>query len=428
MLKMDQFKIGVIGLGYVGGPLAQRFAEFYPVIGYDVDRVRIEILNEGIDEKLEIDPEKLKAVLESYQTNQGKRGLKCVCTLDEIRDCNVYIVAVPTPVNKYNHPDLTPIKMASETVGLVLSKGDIVIYESTVYPGVTEEKCVPILEKASGLTLNHDFFVGYSPERINPGDKEHTFENIKKIVSGSSPEAARVVERLYNSVLKNGTHCAPTIRVAEAAKIVENIQRDVNIALMNELAKIFNRMEIDTREVIDAAATKWNFIRFSPGLVGGHCIGVDPYYMIEKAKIYGYMPYIMTDSRILNDSMAAYVAERLIRKMNKKGVPVKNAAILILGYTFKENCPDTRNTKVKDIAENLKEFTSNITIFDPWVNENEYKLVTNRLDPTAKYDAVIGAVAHSEFKTLDVKKYLNPNGVVYDIPGMFNKEMVDERL
>ena len=347
-------------------------------------------------------------------------------------DCNVYIVAVPTPVDENNRPDLKPLWGASETVGKVISKGDIVIYESTVYPGVTEEECIPVIEKVSGLKYNVDFFAGYSPERINPGDKEHTVEKIRKVTSGSTPEVADIVDNLYNSVLVNGTHKAPSIRVAEASKIIENTQRDVNIALMNELAKIFNAMGIDTQDVIDAASSKWNFIKLKPGLVGGHCISVDPYYLIQKAQVYGVLPRVMYNARRLNDGMGAYVANQAIKLMNKKGVIVKDSRVLILGVTFKENCPDIRNTKVVDIYHTLSEYTQNITIYDPWADsgkvKHEYGITVENVLPDGKYDLVILAVAHSQFKEINIKEHTSTSSVIYDVKGVLDRSVIDGRL
>lgn len=353
-------KIAVIGLGYVGLPLARLFSTKYQTIGFDMNQKRVESLMGGHDTTLEVTDVLLQEALDS--------GFKCTSNLEDIRDCNFYVIAVPTPVDRNNRPDLTPLISASETVGKVISKGDIVVYESTVYPGVTEEECLPVVERVSGLKFNLDFFAGYSPERINPGDKEHTVEKIKKVTSGSTPEIADIVDKVYNSVLINGTHKAPSIRVAEASKIIENSQRDVNIAFMNELAKIFNAMDIDTNDVIEAASSKWNFIKLRPGLVGGHCISVDPYYLIQKAQVYGVLPRIMSSARRLNDGMGDYVANQVIKLMNKKGVLVKDSNILLLGITFKENCPDIRNTKVVDIYSTLLEYTKNISVYDPWAN------------------------------------------------------------
>ena len=358
---MQNIKICVIGLGYVGLPLARLFSTKYETIGFDMNQSRVDALNGGHDATLEVADELLQDAIKNH-------GFRCTTQLEDIRDCNFYVVAVPTPVDNDNHPDLRPLLGASETVGKVISKGDIVVYESTVYPGVTEEECLPVVEQVSGLKFNVDFFAGYSPERINPGDKLHTVEKIKKVTSGSTPEIADIVDAVYNSVLINGTHKAPSIKVAEASKIIENSQRDVNIAFMNELAKIFNAMGIDTHDVIEAAASKWNFIKLSPGLVGGHCISVDPYYLIQKAQVYGVLPRVMSSARRLNDGMGEYVANQLIKLMNKKGVLVKDAKILILGITFKENCPDIRNTKIVDIYHTLEEYTNNITIYDPWAD------------------------------------------------------------
>ena len=495
----------VIGLGYVGLPLARLFSTKYKTIGFDRNHNRVAEIMSGHDSTMELDECLLKEAIE-------KNGFFCTSELEKIKECNIYIVAVPTPVDENNRPDLTPLIGASRTVGKVISPGDIVIYESTVYPGVTEEECIPIIEAESGLTYNKDFYAGYSPERINPGDKEHTVEKIKKVTSGSTPQVAEIVDNLYNSVLINGTHKAPSIRVAEASKIIENSQRDVNIAFMNELAKIFNAMGIDTRDVLEAASSKWNFIKMSPGLVGGHCISVDPYYLIQKAQVYGVLPRIMTSARRLNDGMGAYVAEQTIKCMNKKGVLVKDSRILILGITFKENCPDTRNTKVLDIYHTLSEYTRNITIYDPWANPDsvarEYGLTITPALPevvaagagagaagagsgselpagfaaagaaagavsefpagcaggevsaagadagsagelpaacpvagavaevpagaagaaAGKYDAIILAVAHNQFKDLNYKALLAPNGIIYDVKGFLPRELVDARL
>ena len=421
-------KIAVIGLGYVGLPLVRLFATKYQTIGFDTNAKRVAELMNGHDSTMELSDELLCVALQN--------GLKCTTNIDEIKDCNTYIVTVPTPVDANNNPDLTPLVNASTTVGKVISKGDVVIYESTVYPGVTEEVCVPIIEKTSGLRFNVDFFVGYSPERVNPGDKEHTVEKIVKVTSGSTPETAAEVDKLYNSVLINGTYKASSIRVAEASKVIENSQRDVNIAFMNELAKIFNAMGIDTHDVIEAAATKGNFIKMKPGLVGGHCISLDPYYLIQKAQLYGVMPRIMTEARRLNDGMGAYVANQVVKCMNKKGILVKDAEVLILGVTFKENCPDIRNTKVIDIYHTLAEYTTNITVFDPHASEcdvmNEYGVaITGNADvlQSGKYDAVILAVAQNEFKALDVRRLLKPTaGIVYDVKGFLPKDMIDARL
>lgn len=424
---MNKHKICVVGLGYVGLPLARLFSTRYSTVGLDMNQRRVDTLMAGHDDTLEVSDTLLQEAINEHH-------FVCTTDIERVRDCNVYIVAVPTPVDENNRPDLRPLWGASETVGKVISRGDIVIYESTVYPGVTEEECLPVVERVSGLRYNVDFFAGYSPERINPGDKEHTVEKIRKVTSGSTPEIAEVVDTLYRSVLVNGTHKAPSIRVAEASKIIENSQRDVNIAFMNELSKIFNAMGIDTRDVIDAAASKWNFIRLSPGLVGGHCISVDPYYLIQKAQVYGVLPRIMFAARRLNDGMGAYVAEQAIRQMNKKGVLVKDARILILGVTFKENCPDIRNTKVVDIVHTLQDYTSRITVYDPWASADKVKReygidIVNTLDATARFDTVILAVAHREFSNIDVRSLLDsPNGVVYDVKGVLPREQVDARL
>ena len=421
---MEKIKIAVIGLGYVGLPLARLFSTKYETIGYDLNRHRVEALMNGHDATLEVDDKLLQLAIAN--------GFKCTSNLEDIRDCNFYIVAVPTPVDENNRPDLKPLWGASETVGKVISPGDIVVYESTVYPGVTEEECLPVVERVSGLKFNKDFYAGYSPERINPGDKEHTVEKIKKVTSGSTPEIADIVDRIYNSVLINGTHKAPSIRVAEASKIIENSQRDVNIAFMNELAKIFNAMGIDTHDVIEAAASKWNFIKLNPGLVGGHCISVDPYYLIQKAQVYGVLPRIMFAARRLNDGMGAYVANQTIKCMNKKGVIVKDAKILILGVTFKENCPDIRNTKIVDIYNTLEEYTRNIIVYDPWANaevvKREYNIeIVNEL-PNDKFDAIILGVAHKQFLKLDVKSLIKKAGVIYDVKGILDRDLVDGRL
>lgn len=422
---MDSIKICVIGLGYVGLPLARLFSTKFQTIGFDMNQSRVDALMSGHDSTLEVSDELLQEAVDTY-------GFKCTTSIDDIRDCSFYVVAVPTPVDENNRPDLRPLWGASETVGKVISKGDIVVYESTVYPGVTEEECLPVVERVSGLKFNEDFFAGYSPERINPGDKEHTVEKIRKVTSGSTPEVADLVDAVYNSVLINGTHKAPSIKVAEASKIIENSQRDVNIAFMNELAKIFNAMGIDTRDVIEAAASKWNFIKLSPGLVGGHCISVDPYYLIQKAQVYGVLPRIMFSARRLNDGMGAYVAEQTIKCMNQKGVMVKDAKILILGVTFKENCPDIRNTKVVDIYHTLSEYTENIDVYDTWANPDrvriEYGISVLNEPPKDKYDAIILAVAHKEFLQMDVSSFLADNGVIYDVKGVLSRDIVDGRL
>ena len=425
-MKHD-INICVIGLGYVGLPLARLFSTKYPTVGFDMNAARCEALMAGHDATLEVSDELLQNAIE-------ENGFKCTANIEDIRDCNFYVVAVPTPVDNNNRPDLKPLQSASETVGKVISKNDIVVYESTVYPGVTEEECIPIVERVSNLKFNRDFYAGYSPERINPGDKQHTVEKIKKVTSGSTPEAADIIDTVYNSVLTNGTHKAPSIKVAEASKIIENSQRDVNIAFMNELAKIFNAMGIDTHDVIEAASSKWNFIKLSPGLVGGHCISVDPYYLIEKAQIYGVLPRIMFSARRLNDGMGAYVASQTIKAMNLNGLKVKDAKILILGITFKENCPDIRNTKVVDIYHTLSEYTTNITIYDPWANpeavKHEYGMdIKTDIDVLEKYDAIIHAVAHNQFSNLDIEALkTSSNSVIYDVKGSLPRHIIDSRL
>lgn len=404
-------KICVIGLGYVGLPLARLFSTKYKTVGFDMSQRRVDALMAGHDATLEVSDELLQSAISN--------GFKCTSSIEDIRDCNFYIVAVPTPVDANNNPDLSPLYGASETIGKVLSKGDIVVYESTVYPGVTEDECIPVVERVSGLKFNKDFFAGYSPERINPGDKEHTVEKIKKVTSGSTPEIGIIVNNVYASVITAGTHLAPTIKVAEAAKVIENSQRDINIAFVNELAKIFNLMGIDTQAVLEAAGTKWNFLPFRPGLVGGHCIGVDPYYLAQCAQRYGYNPEIILAGRRMNDGMGEYVAHQVIKLMIKKGIQILGSNILILGFTFKENCPDVRNTKVIDIVLALKEYDTNITIYDPWANPaialHEYGVeVTNTL-PSTKHDAVILAVAHDEFKSIDITTLATSTAITYDV-------------
>lgn len=422
---MKETKICVIGLGYVGLPLARLFSTKFKTVGFDLNKARVDALMEGHDATLEVDDNLLQ---EAININ----GFKCTTNIDDIKECNFYVVAVPTPVDEDDFPDLRPLVGASETVGKVISKGDVVVYESTVYPGVTEEECLPVVERVSGLKFNEDFFAGYSPERINPGDKQHTVEKIKKVTSGSTPEIADYVDAVYNSVLVNGTHKASSIKVAEASKIIENSQRDVNIAFMNELARIFNMMGIDTHDVIEAAASKWNFIKLSPGLVGGHCISVDPYYLIQKAQVYGVWPRIMMNARRLNDTMGEYVGNQVIKLMNKKGVMVKDANILILGVTFKENCPDIRNTKVVDIVYTLEEYTKNITIYDPWANaehvKKEYGVDITNQQPTGQFDAIILAVAHNQFTTMDVKALAKDVSVIFDVKGVLPRDVIDGRL
>lgn len=427
---MEKIKIAVIGLGYVGLPLARLFATKYPVVGFDINESRIAELMSGTDSTLEIDDATLQGVLAKENTH--KIGLFCSNKLEDIKDCNYYIITVPTPVDKNNRPVLTPLVKASETVGAVLSEGDIVIYESTVYPGATEEECIPVLEKTSDLVFNKDFYAGYSPERINPGDKEHTVEKILKVTSGSTPEIGVKVDNLYKSVIIAGTHLAPTIKVAEASKVIENSQRDINIAFVNELAKIFNLMDIDTHDVLEAAGTKWNFLPFKPGLVGGHCIGVDPYYLAQKAQEYGYHPEIILAGRRLNDGMGEYVASQLVKTMIQKDIKIKDAEILVLGITFKENCPDVRNTKVVDVVAALKQYDMKVTIFDPWANEgevaHEYGLVSQKEVPTKKFDGVVLTVAHKEFKALDLSLLKKEKAVVYDVKNVLSEEVKDAGL
>jgi UDP-N-acetyl-D-galactosamine dehydrogenase len=426
---MRNYKINIVGLGYVGLPLAVAFAEKYPVIGFDINQSRVNQLMSGHDFTLEVSDELLSSVICS---KPKETGLLCTTDLSQVEGCNIFIITVPTPTDKHNRPDLTPLYKASETVGKILKKGDIVVYESTVYPGVTEEECIPVLEKISGLIFNVDFFAGYSPERINPGDKEHTVTKILKVTSGSTPEIAEIVDKLYKSIIVAGTFKATSIKVAEAAKVIENSQRDINIAFVNELSKIFNRMGIDTAEVLEAAGTKWNFLKFKPGLVGGHCIGVDPYYLAQKAQEVGYHPEIILAGRRLNDSMGAYVAEEVVKLMVKKEVTVKNARCLVLGFTFKENCPDVRNTKVIDIVRELITYNITPVVFDPWANldevMHEYGIEILRVFPKGKFESSILAVAHDEFEGLDIRSLLVENGVLFDVKGLLPKEFVDARL
>ena len=415
-------KIAIVGLGYVGLPLARLFATKYPVVGFDINAARVQELKSGKDATLEVEDHLLQSVLLNENPAKDKTGLFCSDQIEDIADANIYIITVPTPVDKNNRPVLTPLYKSSETVGKVLKKGDIVIYESTVYPGVTEEECIPVLEKVSGLTFNVDFFAGYSPERINPGDKEHTVEKILKVTSGSTPEIGKIVDDLYKSVITAGTHLAPTIKVAEAAKVIENSQRDINIAFVNELAKIFNLMNIDTHEVLKAAGTKWNFLPFKPGLVGGHCIGVDPYYLAQKAQEFGYHPEIILAGRRLNDSMGQYVAEQVIKTMIKKDINVNGAEILMLGITFKENCPDVRNTKIVDVIKALEDFGVKVTTFDPWANpeevHHEYNIWSTNEVPNAKFDAIVLGVAHKEFLDMDFSFLRKENAILYDVKGV----------
>ena len=427
---MKKIKIAIVGLGYVGLPLARLFATKYHVIGFDINIDRVNELMAGIDSTLEVDNENLKSVLVSKPSE--KIGLYCTNDLEKISECNYFIITVPTPVDKNNRPILSPLINASRSVGSVLKKGDIVIYESTVYPGATEEDCIPILEKVSGLKFNTDFFAGYSPERINPGDKEHTVEKILKVTSGSTPDVGVKVDNLYKSVIEAGTHLAPTIKVAEASKVIENSQRDINIAFVNELAKIFNLLEIDTNDVLNAAGTKWNFLPFKPGLVGGHCIGVDPYYLAQKAQEIGYNPEIILAGRRLNDGMGDYVASEVIKCMIKKDINIKGSNILILGITFKENCPDIRNTKVIDLIKSLKSYGVSVSVFDPWANEsevlNEYGLLSSKHLPENKFDALVLAVAHSQFINLDFTNLTKENSVIYDVKNVLPASIVDRKL
>ena len=423
-MKMEKIRICVIGLGYVGLPLARLFSTKYPTVGFDMNQARVDALMKGRDATLEVDDKLLEEAI--------KNGFKCTTDIDEIRDCNFYVVAVPTPVDKNNNPDLSPLIGASTTVGKVISKGDIVVYESTVYPGVTEDDCIPVVEKISGLKMNVDFFAGYSPERINPGDKLHTVEKIKKVTSGSTPEVADIVDKIYSSVIQAGTHKASSIRVAEAAKVIENSQRDINIAFVNELSKIFSKMGIDTKEVLEAAATKWNFLPFKPGLVGGHCIGVDPYYLAQCAQRHGYNPEIILAGRRMNDGMGEYVANETIKLMLKKGIQVLNSNILIMGFTFKENCPDVRNTKVIDIYNSLKEYSVNITVYDPWANpdiaKREYGIDIVSELPHQKFDAIVLAVAHDAFLRVNIHELCLENHVIFDVKGILDKRIIDGRL
>ena len=422
---MPQIKIAVIGLGYVGLPLARLFATKFPTIGYDINQPRVNRLMAGFDDTLEVENDILQEAID-------KHNFVCTTDLNQIKDCNFYVVTVPTPVDKNNNPDLTPLYKASETVGKVIKKGDIVVYESTVYPGVTEEECLPVVERVSGLKYNIDFFAGYSPERINPGDKEHTVEKIFKVTSGSTPEIGKLVNEVYASVITAGTHLAPSILVAEASKVIENSQRDINIAFVNELSKIFNRMGIDTHDVLAAAGTKWNFLKFQPGLVGGHCIGVDPYYLAQRAQQFGYNPEIILAGRRMNDGMGEHVAHQVVKLMIKKKIQVIDAEVLILGFTFKENCPDVRNTKVIDIIKTLIDFDIKVTIYDPWANPeevmHEYGVVVVNEIPEKKFDAGVLAVAHKEFSNLDILSLLNQTHVIFDVKSFLPRSIVDGRL
>ena len=426
-MNIENTKIAVIGLGYVGLPLAVEFGKKFPTVGFDINKGRVDELSGGHDRTLEVADDYLKDVLKNYD-------FSVTADVNTIADCNVYIITVPTPTDAHNRPVLTPLIKASETVGKVLAKGDVVIYESTVYPGATEDDCVPVLERVSGLKMNDDFYVGYSPERINPGDKEHTVTKILKVTSGSTPESAEYIDQLYKKVIVAGTHLAPTIKVAEAAKVIENSQRDINIAFVNELSKIFNLMDIDTSDVLEAAGTKWNFLPFKPGLVGGHCIGVDPFYLAQKAQEVGYHPEIILAGRRLNDSMGEYVSSEVVKLMNKKGRRVGQAPVLILGITFKENCPDIRNTRVIDIYEELQEYGCQVDVYDPWADPEEVKaefgfeLTSKDQLKTSGYKAIILAVAHNQFLTLDFEQFKDGNSVVYDVKGILPKETVDARL
>lgn len=424
--------IAVVGLGYVGLPLAIEYGKKYRVVGFDVNKERVAELERGEDHTLEADLIGMKQARDAFATT-GKIGLTFSSNREDLKAVNVYIVTVPTPIDKFNNPDLTPLLKASETIGKTLNKGDIVIYESTVYPGCTEEDCVPVLEKNSGLHFNKDFFCGYSPERINPGDKINTLTKIRKITSGSTPEVADTVDALYNSILENGTHRAPNMRVAEAAKAVENAQRDVNISFMNELALICDRVGIDTNDVIEAAGTKWNFLKYRPGLVGGHCISVDPYYLAHKAKALGYNPEVILSGRRVNNSIAKFIADKTLKLMIQKDHKIKNANVLILGVTFKENCPDCRNTKVVDIANELQEFGCSVDIYDPWASpevvKREYgKELIPAVDPDKKYAAVIACVSHNQFKTFNFKKYKEEGAVIFDVKNFVDRSLVDARL
>ena len=427
---MSTVKIGIIGLGYVGLPLARLFATKYAVVGFDINQQRVNELMAGKDSTLEVAPDALKAVLVGASTSE--KGLFCTTDIQDIKDCNYYIITMPTPVDKNNTPVLIPLLAASKTVANVLKKGDVVIYESTVYPGATEEDCIPVLEKESGLVFNRDFFAGYSPERINPGDKINTIDKILKITSGSTPEIAKKVDALYASVVTAGTYLAPSIKVAEAAKVIENSQRDINIAFVNELAKIFNLMGINTHEVLEAAGTKWNFLPFKPGLVGGHCIGVDPYYLAHKAKEYGYHPEIILAGRRVNDSMGTYVAAEVTKLMIKKDVAVKDATILVLGITFKENCSDVRNTRVVDIVRELEDFGTEVTVYDPCADPKEvfaeHGVVSQKNQPDKKFDGIVLAVAHTEFKDIDLKKLQKEVSIIYDVKNYLSSKIVDKTL
>lgn len=427
---MEQIKIAIIGLGYVGLPLFVEFAKKYQVVGFDINNSRVENLRKGVDHTLEIETSILNNII-------SKSAKKTLFTSDiaDIANCNYYIITVPTPIDDNTRPDLSFLRRASETVGKVLKNGDIVIYESTVYPGATEEECIPVLEASSSLTFNTDFFVGYSPERINPGDKVRTITKIVKVTSGSTPEVAKRIDALYSSIIEAGTHLASSIKVAEAAKVIENAQRDLNISFVNELALIFDRVGIDTNEVIEAAGTKWNFLKYRPGLVGGHCIGVDPYYLAYKAEMLGYYPEVIRSGRRVNDNMGRFVASKVIKMMIKKEIQIAHSNILVLGVTFKENCPDVRNTKVVDVIRELKEYTEKVTVLDPWANSEEVKLeynvdIINRIEdaPVSTFDAIVLAVSHDSFLSLNIENLRNLASVVYDIKGVLPPSLVDGRL
>ena len=424
MIKLSSLKIGVLGLGYVGLPLAVSFGKKYPTLGFDINQQRINELTNGIDKTLETTSEELAQTA----------NLTFACEFDQLKQCNFYIVTVPTPIDEYKQPDLTPLIKASETIAKVISKGDIVVYESTVYPGATEEVCIPVIEKLTGMVFNQDFFAGYSPERINPGDKQHKLESILKVTSGSTAEIADFVDSVYGSIITAGTHKASSIKVAEAAKVIENTQRDVNIALINELAVIFSKIGINTEEVLKAAGTKWNFLPFRPGLVGGHCIGVDPYYLTHKAQQLNYHPQVILSGRRINDDMGRFVVKRLVKAMIEKRVHIVDSKVLILGFTFKENCPDVRNTRVIDIVDELKDYSAQIDVYDPWADaavvNHEYNI--ELIEPSAaQYDAIIIAVAHNEFKKLsmaEIRKYGKPDALVFDLKYLFSAEEADLRL
>lgn len=426
-------KIAIIGQGYVGLPLAIEFSQHFPVIGFDINKDRVDELNQGQDRTLEADLEKLNAGLASAKNTGFQRGYVASCDIEDLKNVEIFIVTVPTPIDRYNAPDLTPLIKATEMLGKVISKGDIVIYESTVFPGCTEEDCVPVLEKVSGLKFNQDFYVGYSPERIVPGDKINTLTTIKKVTSGSTPEIAEEVDQLYKTIVTAGTHKAPNIKVAEASKAIENAQRDVNISFVNELALIFDRIGIDTNDVLDAAGTKFNFLKYKPGLVGGHCISVDPYYLAHKAVQLGYHPNVILSGRRVNDSVAEFIASKVVKLMIKKDIKVSTANALILGVTFKENCPDVRNTKVVDVYKELKEYGVSVDIYDPWANEDEVKHeydvdILSSLDANIKYDAIILAVSHNEFLTMDLSSLKKEKSVVFDIKACLDRSLVDGRL